>query len=212
VQAADGVIAGTLNTQFPLRIWQMGSGTHTNMNANEVIANRTIEIAGGVLGSKDPIHPNDDVNMSQLSNDTFPTAMHIAAATRLHRDMMPAVQRVHDALDAKAHTFADVVKIAIPSLLVVQCRRLPHSLGRRPVCPPVGSAGATPRCAEEDPGASRSASPAPSGRSLALCTPPCPPCACVALARRVSRASSPWAAPGAGRSPPGARARGGSLP
>ena len=111
VQAADEVIVGTLNAQFPLRIWQTGSGTHTNMNANEVIANRAIEIAGGVLGSKDPIHPNDHVNMSQSSNDTFPTAMHIAAATRLHRDMIPAVQRVHDALDAKAHTFADVVKI-----------------------------------------------------------------------------------------------------
>jgi fumarate hydratase, class II len=111
VQAADEVIAGSLNAQFPLRIWQTGSGTHTNMNANEVIANRAIEIAGGVLGSKAPIHPNDHVNMSQSSNDTFPTAMHIAAATRLHRDLIPAVQRVHDALDAKAHAFADVVKI-----------------------------------------------------------------------------------------------------
>jgi fumarate hydratase class II len=111
VQAADEVIAGTLNAQFPLRIWQTGSGTHTNMNVNEVIANRAIEIAGGVLGSKDPIHPHDDVNMSQSSNDTFPTAMHIAAATRLQRDLIPAVQRVHDALDAKAQAFADVVKI-----------------------------------------------------------------------------------------------------
>src|SRR5919197_1740358 len=111
VQAADEVIAGTLNAQFPLRVWQTGSGTHTNMNANEVIANRAIEIAGGVLGSKDPIHPNDDVNMSQSSNDTFPTAMHIAAATRLQRDLIPAVQRVHNALDAKAQEFADVVKI-----------------------------------------------------------------------------------------------------
>ena len=111
VQAADEVIAGTLNAQFPLRVWQTGSGTHTNMNANEVIANRAIEIAGGVLGSKVPIHPNDHVNMSQSSNDTFPTAMHIAAATRLHRDLIPAVQRVHDALDTKAHAFADVVKI-----------------------------------------------------------------------------------------------------
>jgi len=111
VQAADEVIAGSLNAQFPLRIWQTGSGTHTNMNANEVIANRAIEIAGGVLGSKAPIHPNDHVNMSQSSNDTFPTAMYIAAATRLHRDLIPAVQRVHDALDAKAHAFADVVKI-----------------------------------------------------------------------------------------------------
>ncbi len=111
VQAADEVIAGTLNAQFPLRVWQTGSGTHTNMNANEVIANRAIEIAGGVFGSKEPIHPNDHVNMSQSSNDTFPTAMHIAAATRLHRDLIPAVQRVHDALDTKAHAFADVVKI-----------------------------------------------------------------------------------------------------
>ena len=111
VQAADEVIAGTLNAQFPLRVWQTGSGTHTNMNANEVIANRAIEIAGGVLGSKVPIHPNDHVNMSQSSNDTFPTAMHIAAATRQHRDLIPAVQRVHDALDTKAHAFADVVKI-----------------------------------------------------------------------------------------------------
>ena len=81
-QAADEVIAGKLDEHFPLRIWQTGSGTQTNMNANEVISNRAIEIAGGVMGSKKPIHPNDDVNMSQSSNDTFPTAMHIAAATR----------------------------------------------------------------------------------------------------------------------------------
>ncbi len=83
VQAADEVIAGKLNDQFPLRIWQTGSGTQTNMNVNEVIANRAIELAGGALGSKKPIHPNDDVNMSQSSNDTFPTAMHIAAAERV---------------------------------------------------------------------------------------------------------------------------------
>src|SRR5437867_10435704 len=100
VQAADEVITGKLNAHFPLRVWQTGSGTHTNMNANEVIANRAIAIASGVLGSKDPIHPNDHVNLSQSSNDTFPTAMHIAAATRLQRDLIPAVQRVHDALDA----------------------------------------------------------------------------------------------------------------
>ena len=111
MQAADEVIAGQLNDQFPLRIWQTGSGTQTNMNANEVIANRAIEISGGVLGSKDPVHPNDHVNMSQSSNDTFPTAMHIAAAERLHNDLIPAVQRVHDAIDAKAKEFADVVKI-----------------------------------------------------------------------------------------------------
>ncbi len=83
VQAADEVIAGKLDEHFPLRIWQTGSGTQTNMNANEVISNRAIEIAGGVMGSKKPIHPNDDVNMSQSSNDTFPTAMHIAAASRV---------------------------------------------------------------------------------------------------------------------------------
>jgi len=111
VQAADEVIAGKLVAEFPLRIWQAGSGTHTNMNANEVIANRAIEIAGGVLGSKNPIHPNDHVNLAQSSNDTFPTAMHIAAATRMHQDLVPALQRVHDAIDAKAKEFADVVKI-----------------------------------------------------------------------------------------------------
>jgi fumarate hydratase class II len=111
VQAADEVIAGTLNDQFPLRIWQTGSGTQTNMNANEVIANRAIEITGGVLGSNNPIHPNDHVNMSQSSNDTFPTAMHIAAASRLRNDLIPAIQRVHNAIDAKAKEFADVVKI-----------------------------------------------------------------------------------------------------
>ncbi|MFZ3279185.1 MAG: lyase family protein, partial [Candidatus Sulfotelmatobacter sp.] len=87
VQAADEVIAGKLSDQFPLRIWQTGSGTQTNMNANEVISNRSIEMAGGVLGSKKPIHPNDDVNMSQSSNDTFPTAMHIAAAEEVTHDL-----------------------------------------------------------------------------------------------------------------------------
>ncbi len=111
VQAADEIVAGKLHDQFPLRIWQTGSGTQTNMNVNEVIANRAIEIAGGVLGSNSPIHPNDHVNMSQSSNDAFPTAMHIAAAMRLHNDLIPAVQRVHDAIDAKAKEFADVVKI-----------------------------------------------------------------------------------------------------
>jgi len=111
VQAADEVIAGKLDDQFPLRVWQTGSGTQTNMNANEVIANRAIEMAGGVLGSKNPIHPNDHVNLSQSSNDTFPAAMHIAAAERLRHDLIPAIQRVHDAIDAKAKEFADVVKI-----------------------------------------------------------------------------------------------------
>jgi fumarate hydratase class II len=111
VQAADDVIAGKLNDQFPLRIWQTGSGTQTNMNVNEVIANRAIELAGGVLGSKNPIHPNDHVNMSQSSNDTFPAAMHIAAAERVQKALIPAIQTVHDALDAKAKEFTAVVKI-----------------------------------------------------------------------------------------------------
>jgi len=110
-QAADEVIAGKLDDQFPLRIWQTGSGTQTNMNVNEVIANRSIELAGGVLGSKKPVHPNDDVNMSQSSNDTFPAAMHIAAAERVKHTLIPAIQSVHDAIVAKAEEFKDVVKI-----------------------------------------------------------------------------------------------------
>jgi fumarate hydratase class II len=109
-RAADEVIEGKLDEHFPLRVWQTGSGTQTNMNANEVISNRAIEIAGGSLGSKEPVHPNDDVNMSQSSNDTFPTAMHIAAAERLNA-LIPEVQRLHDAINAKAVEFADVVKI-----------------------------------------------------------------------------------------------------
>src|SRR2546426_2510478 len=109
-QACDEVIEGQLDEHFPLRVWQTGSGTQTNMNANEVISNRAIEIAGGVMGSKKPIHPNDDVNMSQSSNDTFPTAMHIAAAEQMHK-LIPEIQRVHDAIDAKAKEFKDVVKI-----------------------------------------------------------------------------------------------------
>ncbi len=110
-QAADEVISGKLNAHFPLRIWQTGSGTQTNMNVNEVISNRAIEIAGGVMGSKKPIHPNDDVNMSQSSNDTFPAAMHIAAATETARRLLPAVKHLRDALDAKAQEFAGIVKI-----------------------------------------------------------------------------------------------------
>ena len=117
VQAADEVIAGKLDEHFPLRIWQTGSGTQTNMNANEVISNRAIEIAGGVMGSKKPIHPNDDVNMSQSSNDTFPTAMHIAAATRVAEGLIPAVTRLRDAIDAKAREFQDVVKIGRTHLM-----------------------------------------------------------------------------------------------
>ena len=117
VQAADEVIAGKLDVHFPLHIWQTGSGTQTNMNANEVISNRAIEIAGGVQGSKKPIHPNDDVNMSQSSNDTFPTAMHIAAASRVAEVLIPAVERLRDALAAKAGEFAGVVKIGRTHLM-----------------------------------------------------------------------------------------------
>ncbi len=110
-QAADEVIAGKLNDHFPLRIWQTGSGTQSNMNANEVISNRAIEIAGGVLGSKKPVHPNDDVNMSQSSNDTFPTAMNIAAACVVVERLLPAVRKLRDSLDAKAKEFSGIVKI-----------------------------------------------------------------------------------------------------
>jgi len=110
-QAADEVISGKLNEQFPLRIWQTGSGTQTNMNVNEVISNRAIEIAGGEMGSKKPVHPNDDVNMSQSSNDTFPTAMHIAAADRVKNVLIPAIKEVRDAIAAKAREFDNIVKI-----------------------------------------------------------------------------------------------------
>jgi fumarate hydratase, class II len=116
-QAADEVIAGKLDDHFPLHIWQTGSGTQTNMNANEVISNRAIEIAGGVLGTKKPIHPNDDVNMSQSSNDTFPTAMHIAAASRVAEVLIPAVLHLRDAIEAKSREFADVVKIGRTHLM-----------------------------------------------------------------------------------------------
>ncbi|MBV8709429.1 MAG: class II fumarate hydratase [Acidobacteriaceae bacterium] len=110
-KASDEVISGQLNAEFPLNIWQTGSGTQTNMNVNEVISNRAIELAGGVMGSKRPIHPNDHVNMSQSSNDTFPTAMHIAAAEQVQRKLIPAVEEMRVALDEKARQFADVVKI-----------------------------------------------------------------------------------------------------
>jgi len=111
VRASDEVTAGKLDAHFPLRVWQTGSGTQTNMNVNEVIANRAIELAGGKLGSKQPVHPNDDVNMSQSSNDAFPTAMHIAAATETARRLLPALKRLRDALEAKAREFSGIVKI-----------------------------------------------------------------------------------------------------
>ncbi|HJP64679.1 MAG TPA: class II fumarate hydratase [Actinomycetota bacterium] len=111
VAAADEVIEGTLDDHFPLFVWQTGSGTQSNMNANEVISNRAIELAGGELGSKQPVHPNDDVNMSQSSNDTFPTAMHIAAAIAVTQRLIPAVTELRNALGQKAEAFADIVKI-----------------------------------------------------------------------------------------------------
>ncbi|MDQ6786534.1 MAG: class II fumarate hydratase [Acidobacteriota bacterium] len=110
LRAANEVIAGDLDAHFPLRVWQTGSGTQTNMNANEVISNRAIELAGGEMGSKTPVHPNDDVNMSQSSNDTFPTAMYIAAAETLST-LIPQMEKVYDAIAAKALAFSDVVKI-----------------------------------------------------------------------------------------------------
>jgi fumarate hydratase class II len=116
-RSADDVIDGKLDDQFPLVVWQTGSGTQSNMNVNEVIANRAIELAGGVMGSKNPIHPNDDVNMSQSSNDTFPTAMHIAAATFTLTRLVPAVSRLKDALNAKSVAFENIVKIGRTHLM-----------------------------------------------------------------------------------------------
>jgi fumarate hydratase class II len=117
IRAADEVITGKLDDHFPLRIWQTGSGTQTNMNVNEVIANRAIELAGGQLGSKRPVHPNDHVNMSQSSNDTFPTAMHIAAARAITERLIPAVRLLRDALAAKAEEFRDIIKIGRTHLM-----------------------------------------------------------------------------------------------
>lgn len=111
VKAAEEVIAGSLDDHFPLAVWQTGSGTQTNMNVNEVISNRAIELAGGVLGSKIPIHPNDDVNKAQSSNDTFPTAMHIACAEQLVHKLIPALQTLHDSLNNKSKEFAKIIKI-----------------------------------------------------------------------------------------------------
>jgi len=117
LQAADEVISGKLDEHFPLRVWQTGSGTQTNMNTNEVIANRAIEIAGGVLGSKNPIHPNDHVNMSQSSNDTFPTAMHIAAAEQINHQLLPMVSKLRDAIAVKSEEFQNIVKIGRTHLM-----------------------------------------------------------------------------------------------
>ena len=111
VQAADEVIAGKLDDHFPLVVWQTGSGTQSNMNANEVISNRAIEILGGEMGSKSPVHPNDHCNMSQSSNDTYPTAMHVACAEQVIHDLIPALKHLHRALDAKAKAWTDIIKI-----------------------------------------------------------------------------------------------------
>lgn len=126
IQAAQEVIDGKLDDQFPLRIWQTGSGTQTNMNANEVISNRAIELVGGKRGSKDPVHPNDHVNMSQSSNDTFPTAMHIAAAEEINHLLLPQLQYMRDALQKKSEEFASIVKIGRTHLMDA----VPISLGQ----------------------------------------------------------------------------------
>src|SRR6201991_4672360 len=111
IAAAQEVIDGKLNDHFPLVVWQTGSGTQSNMNANEVISNRAIEMMGGVMGSKKPVHPNDHVNMSQSSNDTYPTAMHIAAAEEVQHKLLPALKPLLGALDAKVAAWADIIKI-----------------------------------------------------------------------------------------------------
>jgi fumarate hydratase class II len=111
IEAANEVINGKLDDQFPLAVWQTGSGTQSNMNANEVISNRAIELLKGVIGSKKPIHPNDDCNMSQSSNDTFPTAMHIAIALKLNQSLIPALESLHSALTNKSKEFKDIIKI-----------------------------------------------------------------------------------------------------
>ena len=117
VQACDAILAGELDQEFPLSVWQTGSGTQTNMNVNEVIANYAIELAGGQRGSKDPIHPNDDVNKSQSSNDTFPTAMHVAAVTMVIEQLLPNLKMLHNALSDKEKAFEDIVKIGRTHLM-----------------------------------------------------------------------------------------------
>lgn len=117
LKAADEVIEGKLNDHFPLVVWQTGSGTQTNMNVNEVISNRAIEIAGGIMGSKKPIHPNDDVNKAQSTNDAFPTSIHVAAVEEIHRRLIPMVTKLRDSLDAKAKEFNDIIKIGRTHLM-----------------------------------------------------------------------------------------------
>jgi len=117
IKASDEVIEGKLDEHFPLVVWQTGSGTQTNMNANEVISNRAIEITGGEMGSKKPIHPNDDVNKAQSSNDTFPTAMHIAAVEEIHRRLIPMITKLRDALQKKADEYKNIIKIGRTHLM-----------------------------------------------------------------------------------------------
>ncbi|WP_394832911.1 class II fumarate hydratase [Pendulispora rubella] len=117
VRACDEVIDGKFDEHFPLVVWQTGSGTQSNMNANEVISNRAIELAGGVIGSKKPIHPNDDVNKSQSSNDVFPTVMHVAAAWEVRNTLLPAVQKLRATLEEKSRAFSDIVKIGRTHLM-----------------------------------------------------------------------------------------------
>ena len=128
VHAANEVIAGQLDDHFPLVVWQTGSGTQTNMNTNEVIANRAIEMAGGERGSKTPIHPNDDVNRGQSTNDAFPSAIHIAAVEQIHHHLIPAVTALRDTLSSKADAFADIIKIGRTHLMDAT----PLTLGQTP--------------------------------------------------------------------------------
>lgn len=116
-KVADEIVAGKLDAHFPLIVWQTGSGTQTNMNVNEVISNRAIELMGGVLGSKEPIHPNDDVNRSQSSNDAFPTAMHIAATLDIRNDLLPHLKLLHKGLSEKSKEFMKVVKVGRTHLM-----------------------------------------------------------------------------------------------
>jgi fumarate hydratase class II len=136
-QVCDEVIGGQLDEHFPLFVWQTGSGTQSNMNANEVISNRAIQLVGGELGSKSPIHPNDHVNMGQSSNDTFPTAMHIAAVRAVHEQLLPSVRALQAAIEAKAEAWRDVVKIgrthledAVPLTVGQEWSGYAHQLGQ----------------------------------------------------------------------------------
>src|ERR1700690_402114 len=129
VRASDEVIEGKLDAHFPLVVWQTGSGTQSNMNANEVIANRAIELAGGVMGSKKPVHPNDDVNSSQSSNDVFPTVMHVAPALEIRERLVPAVSELRATIEKKAHAFGAIVKVGRTHLMDATPLTLGQELG-----------------------------------------------------------------------------------